>query len=1850
MSLRTQFKSLLEPELLESLVDQTLSLKIFRYPIGQTTGEKEEIRLGPFPSWFTVYEVKLALWNLKKRDPAFSPPLVFIGIPKQSDETINYTPLDMVWMNMTSSTVAKRETVQLLSPISIMTGTPDTRFVDSSGGQKAIGKDNRIRMTLNDIFQIDEGKSIPELHVFLYNDLVDRIQGPRPLGERDIYGRIIPYFPFLDPASLPASGEDVVGKILIDQADQTIHALKQITLLEELLQTLGGELQMPKLDGVKFIRWVWNQAPEGWEGPAVVFFGTKVTHDRPYMRFFSANGQPLTKIRVRGVLPIPDLPNPNLLLTWKQDKNPDVGKDCAFLKLRIQDLDTDDTIPIYTTMRIFNDGTADLLIMPSKQKRLLDPYSDLQDAPEVLDRSFLDMPYFGQMPTLGQADVVFKIRLNRETQQITKVVLQKRLKFFSSILQEIPALPDEQPLAMLRYKGVSNFSSEDRVFAFLTQIAAHEIVEGEIEEDRWAPRVSQEFHIPLDEARRQVVAWIAQRNEYTLAVPETRDYILNKNPGVDIAIFAQHPTYNLHVYRAQSFQIYTTIVNLMGLLLTAPADRFTALPTAVAAAPVVPVIPPRSPAADGVELEEAPDAEEAFFPDADDLPAFMQDAEAEAESPMFPNDDDVPEFLRQTMAAPVAAPVAAPEPVPAPVAAPVAAPKAIEKTAAEDEEDRKAAAAFKKPTDLKAIAVKKYYIDKLKAADTDLFNYERKDTSERGYVSHCAANESRQPIVLDNDEYREMRKIYENDTDLQFIVYPEDPSPAKFQKKQPGKDENVAGKLEGKPYPSESDKEIITLVRYGSKAKRINYYLCPRLFCIRDRLMVRYKDFKATVDRNGNPKPANTCPFCKGILVDTSIKDKERDPNMTVLQRLTRPGSETERQIYIGFLSKKKTPTGLSLPCCFADPSDRFDINNPEFVRLGLRPGPRAPAPLQTGPPTAAKPVAAQPIADAIMAQRSVEIEEPEDVYVPQPGYIYEPNYYRVIQGVSVKSIVDANRIPLEIVIPKITAPDDPKSGPQVGLLPETLDTYFLQDSTSDKFAGRLEIVRKLKPTARGFLRLAIDNTVKNRPQALLSAIAPFLAWQPTAEKVIENMIDPRIPPRQFLQLNGGNLVHEFFNKCEKKHQNDMRTWVAKYVGIDELKSSNIPAIERLMNSYECFKNYIKDPTQRKDLRVFYQALSEPGVIMARGILFLVLEVTIEDISVKKGDKSEYKREIKFDRVRCPAYPLSEGQQKADIGFLVHYNEIIHERGSSEKKYRHLGWEPLFYVDGNLPTAESRHKPTLYFQRSQEASWPPIVQKRVSEFFYNCTSINRGPFTSQFGMDPNALISAQEIITGIRIQPSGIIRDSYNHLVGMAYRMAGKPYMVAVPVADDGSIHFERRLFLDWDDFDPAPIDSIIDFYAYHVVNTFPQYRGYLPKYISKSRDTQKVIGLTLQNGFSIPAAEPKDQKAIADMRVVEVDDLEWDINRTIAYDDTLRKMAFKDADEEDTSKGHVELSVSNIQDEIEDVYQHLRLTFSSWLSTAGAGRDIREALRDVLKSVLPLYEKRKRIDILLEDKITNWLEPRTDSNEDTEIGFLRVDCLVQGESECSGRCKWKSESKTCRIHSPATVNPNGTLLQVPRLLYLRLVDELIRYASRREEIFSRQVPRLTIRKDAQRQGDQYIIPEGSPDWNSWWELLRTEWMTPEKEEARFFDEQYEPIPSGLPTDDSRRLPPILKESLGASDPKTARLVWNPTTTPDRPFFFLRSVIRSHPITMKAEPVLTLDDLNEIVKIANVQILYMPTGNLTGGLRKKIPGATEAIIITAVDGTVGWISQHGTYGVKLPLIALPDSLGIYRLK
>jgi len=61
LDLGSQFKSLLEPQLMEGFIDQPLNLKIHRFSPGQIKPTISSMILGPFPRWFTLYEVKLAL-------------------------------------------------------------------------------------------------------------------------------------------------------------------------------------------------------------------------------------------------------------------------------------------------------------------------------------------------------------------------------------------------------------------------------------------------------------------------------------------------------------------------------------------------------------------------------------------------------------------------------------------------------------------------------------------------------------------------------------------------------------------------------------------------------------------------------------------------------------------------------------------------------------------------------------------------------------------------------------------------------------------------------------------------------------------------------------------------------------------------------------------------------------------------------------------------------------------------------------------------------------------------------------------------------------------------------------------------------------------------------------------------------------------------------------------------------------------------------------------------------------------------------------------------------------------------------------------------------------------------------------------------------------------------------------------------------------------------------------------------------------------------------------------------------------------------------------------------------------
>ena len=202
---------------------------------------------------------------------------------------------------------------------------------------------------------------------------------------------------------------------------------------------------------------------------------------------------------------IPDLSDPRLLLQWAQERNPTPDKDYAFAKLMIRrSLGTQPAL--YGTLRLFEDKTSDFVLMPPKQMKRLEPRSDLSEFMELFTQGLEGMHMASQMPEIGEATLICGIRLPADRPRISRSVLRKRLDAFSSMFQEISPLPGEQPLAMLRYKLVNNFATEDRMFAFLTQLTSHRLLQGEGSE--YVTTLSNQFQLDQEEATKQVATWL----------------------------------------------------------------------------------------------------------------------------------------------------------------------------------------------------------------------------------------------------------------------------------------------------------------------------------------------------------------------------------------------------------------------------------------------------------------------------------------------------------------------------------------------------------------------------------------------------------------------------------------------------------------------------------------------------------------------------------------------------------------------------------------------------------------------------------------------------------------------------------------------------------------------------------------------------------------------------------------------------------------------------------------------------------------------------------------------------------------------------------------------------------------------------------------------------------------------------------------------------------------------------------------------------------------------------------------------------------------------------------------------
>jgi hypothetical protein len=1694
----------------------------------------QPIRLRNMFPFHTLQDIKLALIRELLKEGADADSVLPDYVCLVHQKRREFKLVDFTWRMAD----APNDMVLMPDPYDLASGRipVDDRFVDSNGERRITAEPIlRERLTIEDHFiktSSSAAPRVPTLNAYLYKDLLSAVPGPKPISEKDWNGRLYPFFPTMsvttDQPTEPQRVRATRIMTIFERRQQFLARLE--TLVDQEFKEERDPFVRFKLRWIRYLRMVWTK-PQEFAGVEALFYELPVTAERPYLRFIPLEGNAISKLFLKAD-GSPDLPDPKLLANWSQERNP-TDRDYMIGKVLLRPQVTN--VPaLYGSLRLCDDCTADFIIEPIKGVKKLDPSSDLADLGATLEKGLVGLPHLGgQRPNLGNANFVFGLVLQRGDAPITTRVLREKLPVFTSFFQEISPLPNETPLVMLRYKLVSNFVTEDRIFAFLSQVISRKLVKGETHIDDLTALVADEFQMDMASAQKIVAQKLKNQAEIVQVDPEKNEFAPAYNPGIDIAIYGQHPFYTAHISHIDSVENLQRILTALSILFSVSAETLKVSQTATRQLKAAEVVEATagggaaSAAAEGLLYDDedaaaeatkaaaaaaqpafapgaaavfdAPGAEEeaADFTDLDFFGDLDGDGMAEAEA-----EGDVAAAVAAEGAArvePQAGVAAGEGGLPAPGVAAAAtlrreileeqvgpkadlagaafvAAKPVAKAAPPPDEDDERSAAG--PTKEGGIA--NFFIRKLQEADPRLFSYQDAHPSSKLYVSSCQPTYGRQPAVMSEEKFRAMEAEYEDDG-VVFQVFPLEEG------------EEVAG----------DGVEVYNVLRYGSNPRNPgsqNYYLCSQYFCTRDEILVREHDLYgpgARKMRRGGvtqadgsvkfpEKEPGECPFCRGKVIENRTKPK---PGQTILERGV--VSERKRHLYIGFLKKTPHPDGWHLPCCFLD-EQVIRWNKPAFDKyreMGIKPRAetretRAPAGGEEGGPA----------------------EVPEQPFAAQvEGGFGAPNYQAILGEVARgRYILGAEKFPLEIGI----AAGAIAGEPQIGLVLSALEPYFEQDQTT--LVSRAFNPQKIRPGGHGFLRIGVENRYRYQADSFLAAVAPYFQKNSAQEMKVwlfgtdddlwrdSASSNGIIKPAIFMAMNYGNLVPEFYDPRRLPANEDGRRellvdssrWAEAYLSVD-VTSQNTEEVIRAYMSWKNFIQSMRSTSFRKEYRhlglLFSQLNMRAG--NSNGITFIVLDIL-------KSGKVE---------VRCPPYGWNATVMKNnDVAFLLHHWSGV--------------WEPLFHIDNRALDMRRGGAPmTLAFQKALAPSWPDVVRRRYDEFTEQCKTSSRGIYTSVTMKSSKAIIPASQGRKALKVEGVafvGPLRDTYNHIAGLVFNYTGKDGHIVVPVVDDGMLIVEGEMRLNWNDISPAAGPVVKEFYEKIVQPRFPAYK-FAANPIRIHSETDKLF-FQLTNRLLVPisndieggaAALEAVRKAAEEDPSMKLDELEWEINHSVEME-TL-------GEDVPGEKARME------QREFQEVFEHLRLRFANWLATEEGAGGMRDQINEIIsndKLLLPLFEKRRRMEILLMKTVMDWMT--TDQSEKTgkgvESSLLRTDCYLRTEDTCSGRCAWgvglapaegEEKPKRCLLHVPTETKVGDRSVSAARVLFLRLIEELLRFGERRRQLMEQDVSRFVTIDKAIRVGErqeQWILPEKS---QQWYELLRQDWTRSVAEEPVFLEE-----------------------------------------------------------------------------------------------------------------------------------------------
>jgi hypothetical protein len=1671
---------ILRPPLLTSLKDpfdyESILVHVYRNPL--SADPTETLTLENLYPFNTIYDLQTAIYHAAAE----------LGADQQEEFHPQFQCL------MQKYTIAGEarffnflflfndKTPPLNNPFThVSNGKLNDFFVDASLNPKPVKVSPRESMLLESTLMVRSPvDSTYTLHLFLYRDVISLYKGPKPLSNESWIGLIFPYFSTytkelelgtLDPIEAqfaPSRVSKFLSKqTLIQQLDQDVLS-KPLRIPGET--TLGDPLNMSSF---RNIRIAWSNSflkgkPFQIQG---FFYDMKVSKDIPYIRYYPKGGaSPISKISVDGPLNIPDLEDPSILLKWVDQKSITPEEHLILAKILVRPF-SGNISPLYATLFIFEDGSAKFFLQPNQEAKSLGVKADLFDLPAVLDRMNASIPghvYPPSTATLNDAYTIFSAWLSTDDKPITSKSLKLILPYFKSFFQVTSSpIKQQSPLAFLRYKSVNDFRTPARDIAFLRRVLDLQKVKGTLSGPDLIRYYKDEFDVPEETAKTRVKFFLEHESEFELVDPTVREYTQKDNPGIDIAIFGKHPYYTFHCYRVDSILTQRRIKTLLALLISAEPSDFTGEPPADDEPPQEENLPsPESPSLAPLGGVKTPQEELASEEGADkNLTDFGTDFFSDALGSF--------EALEENSKEPPA-PLAALAAADSPVAQKVEAPKEKGKEAKGDDSDSENGS-DSEPEDedgdiLDASQIKKqasrfYFGRRLDFYDKRLFKYHKipGKTKVKGYSRMCSANELKQPVVISQEEFIRMKQIYSTDIaagNLFFLEYPIPKSTlVKYVKGKYISIQYVNDEGENVTFTPNSNTEIITTLKYGSNLSESNIYICSEYWCRFDDIIVLKSDFLSTKDRKGKDKPKQTCPFCKqGPVIDRNNVLKGE----SVIQRTVKNKSAVgKRHTYVGFLKKTQHPEGLLMPCCFT--------KDDNFKTVGARKAivqESHPAFASARPPT--------------LREETTNLPALPREEVPGP-IVYLSDYAKRLQDMRF-SYITSSADPLELT----------PQGPQIGICMKAVDAFFAQDSFRDLVIQDHNVWKLMKdnitkePNVSGFFRIAVSNSKQFRADSFLAALAPYYRYNSADD--MKRVILDHIQAPLFIALNYGNFLFDYYDPAEAPSislkelklfaKNNLR------LGLAISRAPEHESIKRIMQAFENFQISLSETSTPKHFRQFAQFLSLPNLLypFMNGILFIVLELTSSGVSV-----------------RCPPYGVSkEMMQRCDIAFILYHKEL-------------KAWEPLFYSYNN--PKEEEFGTTLVFTRDEYDSWPDIVKQRTQEYFEKCASSGLGLYTDSPRIHPSTLIplsTAMNIFSsrkGTKIY--ALLRDSYNHVAAILLEENYK--MVSVPVIDDGSVYPDTPVELDWKKFfDPsivsfAPAEDAMAIYKF--IQSLPSlsdtikasYEGVSIIRLDKTLpDKSLAYALQLANGLFVPILKPKspmEEVSESKLAVSDAQELPWAINSKLVYGKT--KSISMDVDYKD----------------FEEIYQHLRLTFSNWLATASP--DFKQDLNDVLFKYgkpnpdMPLFEKRERLFIRFGPVIQSWLDSSLPA-KGRKQSIKRVDCRIQGPDSCSNACVWKADPGACLLHVPKWDQKN-----VPQMLVRKLIDELIRFPTKREEILKKQVNPYQVLRDAIRTENEFLVPENSPAWT---DFLRMKWKEEDSDTPKYAEEFIALGPSSSPS------------------------------------------------------------------------------------------------------------------------------------